>query len=262
MGARPSAGGLRKAPERRGTVQLVDARDLFTKMRKSLGEKRKEISPDQIAEITRLYGDFTEGDRVKILPNESFGFMRITVEHPLRLRWEITDETLEAVATAKGLAKLTDEARAALIDALREHAGASDRDRSRIATLVDPTLKSHGLAAAQCRAVWAVLAVRDPDADPTADQKGKPEPDPELRDGENVPLPATGTAFEADSTARLASGEYRAAVDSYMTAEVHPFVADAWVDHELRRIQETFLASDAWPALLAQRNLEVGPLVR
>ena len=72
----------RKKPERRGKVQLVDARELFTKMRKSLGNKRNEIGPDQIAEITRLYGAFEENERVKILPNESFGFQRITVERP------------------------------------------------------------------------------------------------------------------------------------------------------------------------------------
>ena len=72
----------RKTPERRGKVQLVDARELFEKTRKSLGEKRKQISDAQIDEITRLYHDFTESDRVKILPNESFGFLRITVERP------------------------------------------------------------------------------------------------------------------------------------------------------------------------------------
>ena len=83
----------RKAPERRGKVQLVDAREYFVKMRKSLGEKRKEISDAQIEEITRLYGEFTEGEKVKIFPNEAFGFLRITVERPLRLRWEVTDET-------------------------------------------------------------------------------------------------------------------------------------------------------------------------
>ena len=95
----------RKSPHRRGKVQLVDARELFVKMRKSLGEKRKEISTDQIAEITRLYGEFAQGERVKILPNESFGFLRITIERPLRLRWEITDETIALVRAAKGLAK-------------------------------------------------------------------------------------------------------------------------------------------------------------
>ena len=82
-----------EAPERRGKVQLVDAREFWVKMRKSLGDKRKEISAEQIAEITRLYADFTEGEQVKIFPNEAFGFQRITVERPLRLRWEVTPET-------------------------------------------------------------------------------------------------------------------------------------------------------------------------
>ena len=74
----------RKRPERRGKVQLVDARELFVKVRKSLGDKRKEISAEQIAEITRMYGAFEENERVKILPNESFGYQRITVERPVR----------------------------------------------------------------------------------------------------------------------------------------------------------------------------------
>jgi type I restriction enzyme M protein len=75
----------RKRPERRGLVQLVDARDLFVKMRRSLGEKRKAISDAQIDDITRIYEAFDEGDRVKIFPNYAFGFMRITVERPTRL---------------------------------------------------------------------------------------------------------------------------------------------------------------------------------
>ena len=89
----------RKSPERRGRVQLVDARDLFEKMPKSLGDKRKRISEDQIAEIVRLYGDFTEGDRVKIFPNESFGFQRITVERPL------LDDDGQTVTDRKGAPK-------------------------------------------------------------------------------------------------------------------------------------------------------------
>src|SRR5918999_1710492 len=67
----------RKRPERRGKVQLVDARELWVKMRKSLGEKRKAISPEQIEVITRLYGDFDENERVKIFRNEQFAYQRI-----------------------------------------------------------------------------------------------------------------------------------------------------------------------------------------
>src|SRR5207244_3775870 len=62
----------RKSPARRGKIQLVDAREYFVKMRKSLGAKRKEVSPKQIESVTGLYGDFIEGERVKIFPNESF----------------------------------------------------------------------------------------------------------------------------------------------------------------------------------------------
>jgi len=89
----------RKRPERQGQVQLVDARDLFVKMRNSLGNKRKQISPEQIAEIVQLHGAFTEGDRVKILPNERFGVQRVTVERPL------LDEDGKPVTDRKGMPK-------------------------------------------------------------------------------------------------------------------------------------------------------------
>jgi type I restriction enzyme M protein len=109
----------RKAPERRGKVLLVDAREYFVKMRKSLGAKRKEISDSQIDEITRLYGDFAVGEKVKIFPNEAFGFLRITVERPLRLRWEVTDETASTVMAAKAVQKLPEGEQLAL----REQSG-------------------------------------------------------------------------------------------------------------------------------------------
>jgi type I restriction enzyme M protein len=226
----------RKSPERRGKVQLVDARELFVKMRKSLGEKRKEISPDQIAEITRLYGDFTEGDRVKILPNESFGLMRITVERPLRLRWEVSDDTLTAINTAKGLAKLGDEDRIKLIDALRTLDGWSSTDHKTAVRTIDPVLKPLGLSTPQAKALWAALAVTDSEAPAVTDKKGNAEPDPDLRDSENVPLPAVPVVFQADATGRLESIEYRTAIDDYLAAEVHPYASGAWVDYAKTRI--------------------------
>ena len=216
----------RKAPDRRGKVQLVDARELFVKMRKSLGEKRKMISDAQREEIVRRYGEFTEGERVKILPNEAFGFMRVTVERPLRIRHEITEETLAAAAAAKPLAKLGDEARDALVERLRV-GGLGD---------VGEICKEAGLSAAQTKAVRAALAVRDPDVEPVADRKGNPEPDPDLRDAENVPLPEGALSFEADPAERLASPAYRAAVDEYVEREVLPFVPDAWVDYSKTKI--------------------------
>ena len=173
----------RKSPHRRSKVQLVDARELFVKMRKSLGEKRKEISTDQIAEITRLYGEFTEGERVKILPNESFGFLRITVERPLRLRWEITDDTIALVRAAKGLAKLGDDSAESLEAALRAAVGFSSTDRKAAAKTIDAIATRCSLTMPQTKALWDALDVRDPEAPPVTDKKGNAEPDPDLRDG-------------------------------------------------------------------------------
>lgn len=226
----------RKSPERRGQVQLIDAREFFEKMRKSLGDKRKQVSSAQIGEITRLYGEFTEGDKVKIFPNEAFGFMRITVERPLRLRWEIAEETLALVADDPKLARLGEEALGELLMALSGHLGLSDTDRKVISRTLTPSLSEASLSAPQTKALWDALAVRDPEAPVVTDKKGNAEPDPELRDNENVPLPEGWVVFEPDPTERLATIEYRTAVDDYVAEEVLPFVPDAWVDHSKTKI--------------------------
>jgi type I restriction enzyme M protein len=223
----------RKAPERRGKVQLVDARDYFVKMRKSLGEKRKEISGKQIEEITRLYGEFEEGEKVKILPNEAFGFLRITVERPLRLRWEVTDDTIAAVLAAKPIQKLDADAQGAL---LKKHEGSRFTTEKELTKALSSDLVDLDLARPAQKAVWAGLAVRDEEAPVITDRKGNPEPDPELRDNENVPLPAVPVTFEEDPSERLGSLEYRTAIDDYMRDEVLPYVPDGWVDYERTKI--------------------------
>ena len=214
----------RKRPERRGKIQLVDARECFVKMRKSLGNKRNEISPKQIEEITRLYGDFEECEHVKILPNESFGYQRVTVERPLRLRYQVTAETLPAIETASGWMKLTEPDRLALVQLIEGLAGFSSADRTATARKLGPLPK------AVEKAVWEAVSVRDPEAPAITDRKGHPEPDPDLRDNENVPLPGLTAGFDPDPTERLATAPYRSAVDAYLSAEVLPDVPDAWVD--------------------------------
>ena len=74
----------KKAGNRKGKVQLINANGLFEKRRKALGNKRNDISEEQIAEITRVYGDFTENEISKIFSNEEFGYSKITVERPLK----------------------------------------------------------------------------------------------------------------------------------------------------------------------------------
>jgi type I restriction enzyme M protein len=227
----------RKSPERKGNVQLVDARELFVKMRKSLGEKRKQVSDEQIAEIVRLYGDFTEGDKVKIFPNEAFGFMRITVERPLRVRWEVTDDTLAALAADSKIAKLDDDVRAALATAVEGWRGESMGDAAMASKRVKDLMKSLALKGKPLEtAILDALAVRDLEAEPVTDAKGNVQPDPELRDNENVPLPSVRVTYEADVEPRLAATDYRTAIADYMEAEVHPYVPDAWVDFDKTKI--------------------------
>ena len=220
----------RKRPERRGKVQLIDARELWVKMRKSLGDKRKEISADQIAEITRLYAEFTEGERVKILPNESFGFQRITVERPLRVRFEVTAETAERLAATKQWAKLNSDQQHDLSARFSELVSVSTTERSVMAT------KLGSLPKVIEKQTWDVLAVSDPEAPVITNRRGEPEADPDLRDNENVHLPPIPVTWVADPTERLASIEYRNVVEDYMAAEVLPYVPDAWVDHTKTKI--------------------------
>ena len=226
----------RKAPERRGKVQLIDARDYWVKMRKALGEKRKEISIAQIDEITRLYGEFTEGDKVKIFSNEAFGFLRITVDRPLRLRWEVTDETIAAVLAAKPIQKLPDDVQLALRDLLEAHRGAGFAKEREAVKALGPAVSGLGLNAPAQRSIWSGLAARDEEAPIIADPKGNPQPDPELRDNETIPLPVVSVSFVEDPTKRFATLEYRTTIDDYMRDEVLPYVPDAWVDWDRTKI--------------------------
>jgi type I restriction enzyme M protein len=88
-----------KAPARRGKMQLIDGTTFFQKMRKSLGSKRKELGPADIARIVQLHGAFAANEHSKIFDNEEFGYRTITVERPLR------DERGEIVRDRKGQPK-------------------------------------------------------------------------------------------------------------------------------------------------------------
>src|SRR5581483_8788864 len=149
----------------------------------------------------------------------------------LRLRWEVTDETVAAVASCKPVAKLDEETRTKLLAAFDGLTGGSWASRDEVVATVREMLSDVGVAKAAEKDVVAALSVRDSDAPPVLDKQGRPEPDPELRDQENVTLPARPVTFDADPSERLASDDYRRAVDDYVRAEVLPFVPDAWVDH-------------------------------
>ncbi len=231
----------RKDPARKGKVQLIDARESFTKMRKSLGEKRKEISDEQRADIVRLHRNFDQqksdedSARSKIFTNESFGFLRITVERPLRLRWEISPEGIESLRVDKKFAKLTDDQQELILKRFADLTGPIPGEE--LIETVSSAMKEAGTKGKPLQtAIVDAFAVKDPDAPVVVDKKGNPEPDSDLRDNENVPLPVVSVVHEPDPSHRLESDEYIEAVDSYVKAEVIPYVADAWVDHDKTKI--------------------------
>jgi len=87
----------RKTEYRKGKVQLINALELYVKLRKNLGNKNCELTSEHINQITQLYLDFKETDISKIYPNEYFGYNKITVERPLRLSAQFTDEAIKTL---------------------------------------------------------------------------------------------------------------------------------------------------------------------
>jgi len=249
----------RKAEERRGKVQLIDARRFFVKMKKSLGNKRNKIGekdegePDQIGEITRIYGAFRDGETrligtngdeksvvvSKIFDNEDFGYQKITVERPLRLNFQATPDRIERIvnetafqnlATSKkkdgemrlreiGAGKQRQQEIRALLEAFAESSGGK-RYTDRIAFLRDLRAMDRRmgvrLTAAELKAVLSALGERDETAEICRDGKGNPEPDADLRDTESVPL--------------------KESIEEYFAREVLPHVPDAWIDEKKTKV--------------------------
>ena len=189
----------RKAPERRGKVVLLDARDQWEKMRKSLGDKRKVISAGQIRHITALYMNalsvaadegHPEHGKVKIFGTRNFGYHRITVERPLKLRFEITEDTLAALESSKPL--LEWDGRDVYVSAVRGLLGTVWWTKKEASAALLAAARSSGAlwpsTASYQKAIWSAVSVSDPEGEVQKSKDGSPEPDPDLRDYENVPL--------------------------------------------------------------------------
>jgi len=176
----------RKPEHRKGKVQLIDATQWFEPLPKNLGKKNCELSEDDIQRVCQVFLDFKETEQSKILPNESFGYWKVTVERPLRL---------------KG------------IDPTRAYSPKEVRE-----------LKDSGTRAEDAPPVIRKIHKRSTKADPirglfdaTIDGQNcivEYEPDPDLRDTEQVPLLEDG------------------GVDSYLEREVLPYAPGAWYGSE------------------------------
>ncbi|MBM7052316.1 SAM-dependent DNA methyltransferase [Streptomyces sp. RHZ10] len=209
-----------KASHRKGRVVLLDARDEWQKMRKSLGDKRREVGNEHIRVITELYGKALEVSqdpnhplhaKVKVLPNEYFGYQQVTVEQPLKLRFEANDETLAALAAAKPVQRL--EKHGQFVAAVRTLQGSSWRTQSQALTAMKKATAAAGLiwptGGPFNRALRDTIGVRDPRGE-VQRARGVTEADAKLREYKRIPL-----------------GEE---VDDYLARDITPKAPDAWVD--------------------------------
>jgi len=206
-----------KPAERKGKVQLIDATDRATKMRKSLGSKRQFVSESDQDEIVRMYGDFQETKRSKIFPIEAFGYRRITVERPLQLNFHTSEERIARIADEKAIQKMDQEDQDKILAACRAmDAETVYRNRKQFQKALKASLTDHQvyLSEPQLKALVNALSERDPEADICTDSKGNPEADTGLRDYENVPLSES--------------------VYDYFEREVKPHVAESWIDESKR----------------------------
>lgn len=289
----------RKPAQRKGKVQLINGTDFAWKMKKSLGDKRKRIgdgtdgAPDHIAVLTKLYGDFNpkkpevrmtlggiqsnidpKRDQKKslfvskIFDNQDFGYLKITVERPLRLNFAVSDERIARVKETGAFAGLSlskkrkdknkiaeevlsgEAAQAAILNVLEgmKPAFAKGRlikDRSEFEKQLSAAFKQADIAL-DTKLKDALLAPgslgqKDPSAEICRDKKGNPEPDADLRDTENVPLPdGIELPLPLDYEGKKNKGKVdvepllvivREHCEAYLKAEVLPYRPDAWIDH-------------------------------
>ncbi|OUE32085.1 hypothetical protein BFL35_01750 [Clavibacter michiganensis] len=190
-------------------MQLIDGSKLFRKMRKGLGSKRNELGPNDIAAIVRLYEGEEDDERSKMFAIEDFFYRTITVERPLRLNWAFTPERFSVAQEAKALAKVEWKSFAELAEKA-PIPQSTDSDSFRARLLEALSRAGLVLTAPQLKTLVAGLSERDDDAPIIRNKHKRPEPDPTLRDTENVP-------WSED-------------IHAYFAREVKPFAPDAWVD--------------------------------
>ena len=244
----------RKEPARSGLVQLIDATAFWSPMRRSLGDKRREIPPDKAAEVLKLLADFRDGDTrmlakdgkdeertvSRIFPTTRFGFRKISVERPLRLNFQVSEQRIARLHEQKGFQNLAKskkrgeagareeaegrERQQAILDLLNRMPDTLHKNREAFVAALTTAAGDAGvrLRAPVLNAVLAALAERDEQAEICRDKDGKPEPDPELRDTERVSLPEGEDPTDDERVP--------ASVCAFFEREVKPHVPDAWID--------------------------------
>ncbi|GAB1385862.1 hypothetical protein MASR1M59_10100 [Melaminivora sp.] len=236
----------RKSPERQGQVLLIDASAMSVLMKKNLGKKRREFTPDCVTRIARAYADFQtmqwqenpdspDGKtgrtlKAKRFDRAHFFYRKVTIERPLRMRFQASAEALRLLGYDSAFGKLAQEQQDLLtqaIQAMDAQATYLDADslRAALTAMATDVATRHGwtgkaakLSAKSLELARKYLGSKDKNAEPTTNEKGEVLSDSELRDAEYVP-------FHED-------------IAAYFDREVYPHWPDAWINHEVRDAQD------------------------
>lgn len=266
----------KKSKRRKGKVQLIDGTAHYQKMSKSLGDKRNELSSEHITELTQFYMSFEDQDTSnliqtksgtgkicsKIFNNGEFGYLKLTVERPLRLNFVISAERIvllndqsafENLAKSKKIKDVTEiekqeqagrlqqeEIKKALTENISEKLW---KNRDAFLKELDSILKklSFKLSVSVKKAILEALSERDQTADICKDSKGNIEPDTQLRDTElvsfpdnlSLPLPVN---YDKEPNLDDILPLVKEHCEAYLKAEVLPHVVDAWIDYDKTKI--------------------------
>ena len=209
----------RKPEHRRGKVQLIDATGWYKPLRKNLGKKNCELSADDLARVCETFQQFNETEQSKIFPNAALGYWKVTVERPLRLSVDLSEQHRRAFRAA--CADAGEEPLANVVDRVAERIGPGPHlDFNTFRAAAEADADEHGvkLPAKRVKLLQTALAHKDPAAEPVIKKRTKAateyEPDPDLRDTEQVPLLEPG------------------GVEAFFAREVKPHALDAWIDHD------------------------------
>lgn len=222
----------KKSTERVGKIQLIDATSFFKKMRKSLGNKRNELSEGNIAKIVALYSEFKETEHSKIFDNEVFGYTKVIVERSMQLNYCVSEERLENLYSVFAFAKLSESKsknpeekleeetkgkaqQDAIIHALKSIGHETHKNWDKFEAKVKNCLKQFDLSPNFINSIILALSEHDDTADYVL-VKGKKQPDSNLRDSEKIPL--------------------KTDIEAYFEKEVKPYYSDAWIDRSKDKI--------------------------
>lgn len=222
----------RKEPQRKGKIQLIDARARWKPMRRSLGDKRRYLGEDDIEAIVKEYGNFVETETSKIFDNAEFGYTRVTIERPMRLRFQITLE--RKAQFLDQVPHLLDDIQDIDKELGREVYLNWNEVQERVNKVL--TSRSSKWRAPEQKFFRAVFAERDTEAAPVILKREQTKGKKQLTEKDQLSnlsfVSQNQNIYEPDKDLRaFESIPLKENVDDYFSREVLPNMSDAWVDH-------------------------------